>query len=415
MNLLAFQIALRSLFSKRSRYAHSAIGWVALIGLILGVTAQVVALSILGGFERHFTDSILSFNADLVLLRDGEISNPDLVRGQLLDYEKQGVKSSTPFLYREGLIAHHSKIKGFVIKGVESSSFTNVYNLNIKLYSKQSNLGNTSEIHVLDAATEAGVTPVLLGSDLAEYLGVTEQDPIVSILLPKGDIQKISDPKQFRKFKVVGTFSSGLYEFDSQFALMGLGSAQAFFEVPGVVTGYEMKVAELEKASQIAEAMAKDFSFPYQALSWDELNAEIFQALKLEKKLFFIIMGLIVIVAAANLIGLVVILISEQSKEISILKVMGMKNKILQRIFTFQGLFLAFIGIGAGCGLGYLAADFLAKHSFIRLAKEVYLVSELPVALSGQTLLWVFAFGSLSAYLATRLAARRVLGLHLDL
>ncbi len=415
MNFLALKIAFRSLFSKRSRYAHSSIGWVALIGLVLGISAQVVALSILVGFEKHFTQSILGFNADLVLLRDGEISNPNEVLPQVKLYESQGVKTITPFLYREGLIAHHSKVKGFAIKGIDLSTFSNVYKLEFKAFSEPEISDSKNMIQFLADEEKEGASSLILGVDLAEYLGVDSKDPYVSIMLPKGDIKKISDPKQFKKFKVIGTFASGLYEFDSQFALMDLTKAQKFFDLSHIITGYEMKVKDLKKASQIAEAMAQDFAFPYQALSWDELNAEIFQALKLEKKLFFIIMGLIVIVAAANLIGLVVILISEQSKEISILKVMGMKNKTLERIFAFQGLLLALSGIGLGCALGWGIAKLLAHYSFIPLAKEVYLVSQLPIEVNARMLIWVCGFGILSAYGASRIASRRVIKLPLDL
>ncbi len=411
---LSFQIALRSLFSPRSRYAHSAIGWVALIGLILGVAAQVVAISILGGFEKQFTESILGFNADLVLLRDGEISNPSEVLAELKSYEKEGVRAITPFLYREGLVAHKSKVKGFIIKGIDTNTFSNVYNLTFKGFNDYSNPFQTSLLEKIPSQPEEGI-PIVLGSDLAEYLGVSPEEPMVSILLPKGNLQKITDSHAFKKFRVIATFSSGLYEFDSQFALMDLSQAQQLFDLPNVVTGYEMKVRDLKKASQIAESMAKDFHFPYQALSWDELNAEIFHALKLEKKLFFIIMGLIVLVAAANLIGLVVILISEQSKEISILKVMGMKNKILKRIFTLQGLILAILGVSLGCLLGWLLTSYLTHHSIVNIAKEVYLVSHLPIELSLKTMGWIFTFGILSSYLSAKLASRKVLGLKLDL
>lgn len=415
MNFLSFKIALRSLFSKRSRYAHSAIGWVALLGLILGVAAQVVALSILSGFEKHFTESILGFNADLVLLRDGEISDSASVLKQLKNYERQGVKAMTPFLYREGLIAHHSKVKGLVTKGIETSTFKDVYNIKVNLYDLQKISESKPAIQSLSFESSSQLTPLLLGSDLAEYLGVKAEDPFVSILLPKGDLKSLSNPQAFQKFQVIGTFSSGLYEFDSQFALMDLAKAQSFYAVPDIVSGYEMKVQNLSQAAQLAEAMSKDFNFPFQALSWDELNAEIFQALKLEKKLFFIIMGLIVIVAAANLIGLVVILISEQSKEISIFKVMGMKNKTIKNIFTLQGLFLALLGICLGCALGYLLAYQLAHHSLINIAKEVYLLSEVPVALSWEMFVWVFVFGFLTSYLATQFASRKVSKLDLDL
>src|SRR5262245_27278022 len=131
-----FWIALRSLFSRRSRYAHSAIGWITILGLVLGVTTQVVALSILGGFQKTFTRSILGFNAHLVLMREGEISDPNQVLKKLEAFRGgEGITSVTPFLYREGLAAHHSKIKGIVIKGIDPLTFQRVYDVKIRLFS----------------------------------------------------------------------------------------------------------------------------------------------------------------------------------------------------------------------------------------------------------------------------------------
>ncbi|GEM_PF-1291802 len=410
---LALKIAFRSLASRRSRYAHSAIAWIALLGLILGVAAQVVAVSILAGFEQHFTQSILGFNAHLVLLREGEINETAFVLGKLKNYEStSALQAITPFLYREGLIAHRSKVKGIAIKGIEPITFSKVYDLQIRLFKGKADENN----NIQKALEEVGEMPsLLLGTDLAETLEIKPDDNIVSILSPHGDLKKISDVNQFKKFRVVGTFSSGMYEYDSQFAFLNLKSAQDFFEAPQVVTGFEMKVADLTKASPLAEEMAKDFSFPYQALSWDELNAEIFRALKLEKKLFFIIMGLIVLVAAANLIGLIVILVSAQSKEISILKAMGMKNKTLQRIFTLQGLLLALVGILSGACLGIFSSYFLAHHYLIPLAKEIYLISALPISFSWKMMAWVMGFGGGVSYLATSIASRRIIHLDLDL
>lgn len=408
---LNLSIAIRSLFSKRSRYSHSAIGWVALVGLILGVAAQVIAFSILSGFEKQFTESILGFNADLVVLREGEIDDPEQVLRKIKTYEKEGVKAITPFLYREGLIAHRSKTKGLVVKGIDTSSFSNVYSLKFKVYDSVKN----SALSLLKSQDNSSEIPLILGADLADYLGISASNPYVNLLSPQSELSASSPAKPFKKFKVLGTFSSGLYEFDSQFALASLDHVQEFFNVPGVITGYEMKVQDLPKASEIAKTMSREFPFPFQVLSWDELNSEIFQALKLEKKLFFIIMGLIVLVAAANLLGLVFILISEQSKEISILKAMGMKNKTLKSIFTFQGLILGTLGVILGCALGGVLAELISHYAWIHMTKEVYLISKLPIEMNYKVLCGVATFGLACTYLASWFASRRVLELKLDL
>ena len=409
---LPFRIALRSLFSKRSRYLHSAIGWIAVIGLILGVASQAVALSILGGFEEAFTRSILGFNAHLVLMREGEISDPAEVLKKLKPYENQeGITSKTPFLYREGLLTHHGKVKGAVLKGIDPLTFGSVYDVKLRIFSSSSPGGSLAEV----LKNKGSAPPILMGSDLAEYLGVTPDDRMISILSPQGDLKKITDVNNFKRFEVVGTFTSGLYEYDSQFSLIDLNQAQEFFKAPGRITGYEMRVGNLKQAHALADQLGEVFGFPYQLISWDELNSEIFKALKIEKKLFFLIMGLIVAVAAANLIGFIVVLVAGQSKEVSILKAMGLSSRKVGRIFFWQGMILALIGVLVGSGLGWVVSMMLSHYAWITLAKEVYLVSKLPIVLSWTNFLGVLIFSLVISWGATQWATRRVRRLEWDL
>jgi len=409
---IALWIALRSLFSRRSRYAHSAIGWITVLGLTLGVAAQCVALSILGGFEKSFTQSILGFNAHLVVMREGEIDQREPVLDKILSLAgPNAITGATPFLYREGLMAHHSKVKGVVFKGIDPLTFPRVYDVKVRLFRDLAAKSSLDEL--LKPHGDEG--RLLLGVDLADSLGVKDDDRIVSVLSPQGDLKRISDVNNFKRFEVVGTFESGLYEYDSQFAFLSLPEAQAFFKVPGKITGWEMRLADYGQAKPLARRLEKALGIPFQAISWDELNAEIFYALKLEKKLFFIIMGLIVVVAAANLVGLVVILVSDQTREVSIFRAMGMKAKTLKKVFTLQGMLLALTGAVLGTALGWMLSSFLATHALFKLAKEVYLVSALPIDLSVWNMAGVLVFCLIVSYGATQIAARRLMKMKLDL
>lgn len=409
---LPFWIALRSLFSRRSRYAYSAIGWIAVIGLMLGVASQSIAVSILGGFEKVFTQSILGFNAHLVLMKEGEIADPEAVLQDLKPFENpEGITHITPFLYREGLIAHHGKVKGGILKGIDPLTFGDVYDVKLRIFSSSSASPPLPEA----LKNGEGEPKILLGSDLAEYLGVTPEDRTVSILSPQGDLKKIADVNNFKRFEVAGTFSSGLYEYDSQFALLTLSQAQSFFKSEGRVTGFEMRMGAPQEAQEWAGRMEKTFPPPFQIIPWQELNAEIFQALKLEKRLFFLIMGLIVTVAAANLIGLIVISVAHQSGEISILRAMGMRSKKIARIFFWQGMMLSLLGVVLGTMLGAAVSYFLSSHALFSIAKEVYLISSLPISLSWKNFLGVVLFSVGISFLVTKLAARRATQLNLDL
>ncbi len=399
---LAFLIATRSIFNRRSKYAHSAIGWIAIIGLMLGVASQTVTLSILAGFEKTFTESILGFNADLFLNREGEIDHPQKILAELESNPQ--IRSITPFLYREGLVAHHSKVKGVVLKGIDPLTFQKVYGVTFRLFSASPNFLSLFS----PENQKSHDPPIIVGSDLAKELGVSDQERKISILSPQGDLKNITAVNNFKNFEVIGTFSSGLYEYDSQFALLDLTQAQKFFGVSNQVTGFEMKIADLKRAKDLAVQLREKFGFPYQVVPWDELNSEIFEALKLEKKLFFILMGLMIAVAAANLIGLIVVLVSGQSKEIAILKAMGMSTQTLNRIFTLQGVLLALVGIFFGVILGSGICALLKTYSLIELAREVYLVSSLPILFSVKNILLIVAFSFLVSYLTASLASRRL-------
>ncbi|MBL7684497.1 MAG: ABC transporter permease [Deltaproteobacteria bacterium] len=408
---LAFQIAIRNLFSRRSQSMGSAIGWIAIFGIMLGVASQLVAVSILTGFEKTFTKAILGFNAHVVLMKEGEIQTSEKIDERLkASSSGNEIKSMTPFLYREGLMAHHGRVKGVVLKGIDPLTFQGVYDVTLRIFSDS--LKNKSFEKWFES-NDANLPPIVLGSDLADLLGVTAHDRTISILSPQGDLKNVSDIRNFKKFEVVATFQSGLFEYDSQFALLDLKTSQDFFHAENRVTGYEMRVHNLEKAHLIAQHLSNEFGIPFQAVSWDELNAEIFQALKLEKKLFFIIMGLMVLVASANVLGMMVISVSRQTREISILKALGMSPRHLRSIFWIQGLALSWLGVLLGSFLGLCVSYYLSHYSLIHLAREVYLVSELPVFISFYNFLIVFLFavgltGIVAAFSSHQLLKRKL-------
>jgi len=404
-----FFLLKRNLIPRSEFFSLKGMATVALLGIVLGVAAQSVTLSILDGFEKSFKQSILGFNAQLVLLKEGDIENSEDLQKQLLDYTDKGIRAMTPFLYRETLIVYHSTIKGVVLKGIDPQSFSNVYQVQITPFSPNSKPG----AQILSETAE--YPPVILGRDLAEQLALKPEDPFISVFSPEGNLSKVADEKNFKRFQVVGVFSTGLYEYDSQFMLVNLSTAQSFFKIPDKITGFEMKVEPLEAASSLATQLQNVFETPYQIISWNQLNAEIFQALRIEKQVFFILMGLLVLVASSNLVGLMIVLIAAQRKEVSILRALGMKSRNLKALFALQGAFLAGMGVIIGLILGAGLTYGLAHFQIFDVAKEVYLVSKLPVAFSMKNFLQVFVFAMLISVIASLWAARRVTKIELDL
>ncbi len=391
---IIFWIAFRNLFSRRFRAKHSAIGWIALLGLLLAVAIQTVSLSILGGFEEAFTRSILGFNAHLVLMREGEITHLSEVENKLNAWKSpQGIIAETPFLYREGILTHQSQVRGVVIKGIDPFTFQNVYDVHFQYFPEE----------------KTKVPTLLLGKDLADSLGVNEKNREVSLLSPVGSLKKIN----FKKFEVAGIFTTGLYEYDSQFSFMNLKAAQTFFKAENTITGIEMKLGDWERAPRLAEKIENELGLPFQVIAWQELNQDIFQALKLEKKNFFLIMGLIILVASGNLMGLMVIFMIHQSREVATLRALGLSLSALRKIFILQGITVAFLGSVAGLTVGGFVSYGLSHFYFVPLAKEIYLVSSLPISLRFGYLMMTFLFSMGVSWLAIQFAARRLTALKL--
>ncbi len=382
---LYLQLIFRPLFSKRKALLGS-LAWIVILGLVLGVFAQSTAVSILSGFEKVFRQSILAFNAHLVLMKDSEISENGTVFKELQKLQEENkVTSIAPFIYREALLAYHSKIKGVVIKGAPIQSLTEVYSLQLSFLPEFQN--GISELE-----KKEGLTPILLGKALFEELKINPQDPIISLLSPKADLENIASSKNFERFKVIGTFSSGLYEFDSHFVFLSLAHAQNFYSLAGLVTGFEMQLPHLNEAKNLSQQLKVNLGSNYEAVSWDILNADIFESLKLERVMFFLIMGLIVLIASFNLLGLVAVLMSEQKKDFSILNALGLSAFRLKFIVVFQCVFLSFVGVTLGLALGAIVAFVLNHFQWIRLAQEVYLISELPLEFKLTDTLAIFIY-----------------------
>ncbi|MBF0493185.1 MAG: ABC transporter permease [Deltaproteobacteria bacterium] len=368
---LTLQLIFRPLFSKRKALIGS-LAWIVILGLVLGVLAQSTAVSILSGFEKVFQQSILAFNAHLVLMKDSELSENGVVFKDLEKLkEASQIKSIAPFIYREALLAYHSKIKGVAIKGTPIQSLSGVYSLQISL------LPNAMSVSELEKNER--IVPVLLGKALFEELKINPQDPVISLLSPKADLENISSSKNFERFKVIGTFSSGLYEFDSHFVFLSLANAQQFYGLAGLVSGFEMQLNDFKQAKSLAIQLKEKLGLGYEAVSWDVLNADIFDSLKTEKGMFFLMMGLIVLIASFNLVGLVAVLFSEQKHDFATLSVLGLSALRLKFLVVAQCFFLSLTGVSFGLLLSATLAFALNHFHWIRLAQEVYLISELPL------------------------------------
>jgi lipoprotein-releasing system permease protein len=379
-------ISKRYLSAKRKQVFVSVITFISIFGIFLGVAALIIVLAVMNGFEEDLRTKILGIKSHIELTTDmtGPMKDYQKVREKIADVE--GVVASTPFIYSQAMIRSGNGVTGVIIRALDTQSAFKVINLG-KV--KEGNIEYLNKIprEISLNYKSNGVPPdgIVIGKEMARTLGVFLYDTItiispVSISTPMGMVPRM------KKFVVVGIFESGFYEYDSTLAYLSLQSCQDFLQMGNTVTGIDIKVDDIYKADGIARKIQSKLGFPFWTQNWMQMNKNLFSALKLEKHVMFIILSLIVLVAAFNIISALIMIVMEKNKDIAILKSMGATSRSIMKIFIFQGLIIGVIGTALGCVTGLAVALNLQKVSifvekifrFKILPGDVYYLSELP-------------------------------------
>ena len=388
-------IALRYLKSKKR---HKGISFNALIstgGVALGVMALLVVLSVMSGFHEDLQKKILGVNAHVIILDyRGTIGKYDDVIKKLED-EKE-ISSFAPFVLGQVMVSSGKKAHGVFLKGIKpemESKTTDVFK-----YIKE---GNPE-----DLSPKNGTPGIIIGKELSRSLGVFTGDTI-NIVSPFGEIGPLGVLPKVKPFRVAAIFEVGMFEYDSNLVFTDIKPAQEFFGIDKGITGIELRVKDIYKASTTRERLQEKLKFPYYAKDWMQMNRNLFSALKLEKFAMFIILVLIILVASFNIVSTLIMNVIEKSREIAILKAMGATNKGIMTIFMLQGLLIGIVGTIIGVSCGYLLNYVLDTYQIIKLPPDVYYLSHLPVKMK----LFDFLVVSLSAvtisFLATIYPARQ--------
>ena len=377
-------IGLRYLRAKRKQAFVSIITFISIAGISLGVAALIIVLAVMNGFEAELRNKILGINSHIVLMEYG---------GSIKDYKKvmseigevEGVVASTPFIYSQAMLKRGHSVSGVVLRGLSTESAKRVINLGKMEEGSVDYLSEKGRSTIQLKADVVSFPGIVIGKELARNLGAFLFDT-VSVLSPMGVSTPMGMVPRMKKFLVVGIFDSGFYEYDSSLAFLSLKECQKFLNMGDIVTGIEINVVNIYKAKKIAEAIEKKLGYPYWARNWMQMNKNLFSALKLEKRVMFIILSLIVLVAAFNIICTLIMVVMEKNRDIAILKSMGATAKSIMKIFILQGVIIGTIGTILGSAFGLAVALNLEKVSlsieklfgFSILPKDVYYLSELP-------------------------------------
>jgi len=373
-------VATRYLRAKRRQAVIGVITIISVIGVTAGVASLVIALSINAGFQKDLQDQLLGSQSHINLVR---VQNDGIEDWQALMErlaKQPRVTGVAPAMYGQVMASRAARASGALVKGVIPK-----YENRVSELLKSIKFGSAAALEPCadtDEACKAGKTipPIVLGKDLAETIGATVGSTIM-IISPQGELSPIGMMPKYQQFKVTGIFRSGFYNYDSAWAFIRLSDAQRLFSLPDtVISVIEFKIDDLYKAEEVGNALEKAAGPGFVAKSWMDENRALFKALRLERVVTFLTIGLIIFVAALNILISLIMMVMEKTKDVAVLISMGAKRRQIRGIFMFQGVLIGVIGTIAGLILGYGVAIAGAKYHFVTLSAEVYSIDYLPFA-----------------------------------
>ena len=404
-------VATRYLRAKRRQAFIGVITGISILGVAAGVASLIVALAINNGFRQDLQARLLGSTAHISLLRVESDGIHDW-RPLLEKLSKQPhVMAAAPAIYEQVLISRGPRARGAVLKGMLPQYERKVSDLlnSVTLGSAASleeegtdATGGAQQIIAKARATAAGegagstqaespddlagvqqrvaaMPPIILGKDIADELGATVGS-VVLVTSPQGELTPFGMVPKYIRFHVAGIFNSGFYDYDSSWAFIRLSDAQELFGLGDVISVIQFKIDDIYLAGEVAEQLQKQAGHGFMAKNWMEENKPLFHALKMEKVVTYITTGLIVFVAALNILISLIMMVMEKTKDIAVLMSLGTKKKQIRRVFIAQGVLIGVIGTAIGLVLGYAISWAGGHYHFISLSPEVYSIDYVPFA-----------------------------------
>ncbi|TWG82098.1 lipoprotein-releasing system permease protein [Cupriavidus gilardii J11] len=348
----------------------SFISMISMLGIALGVAALIVVLSVMNGFQKEVRDRMLSVLAHIEVVGPGTL--PDWRRTAEEALRNKEVVGAAPYVAAQAMLTRDDAVRGVLLRGVDPAEESQVSDI-----ASQFQAGSIADLH-------PGEFGIALGSELAAAMGVRVGEK-VTLVAPQGTITPAGVLPRLKQFTVIGVFSSGHYEFDSALALIDMQDAETLFRLDGP-TGVRLKLADMQRAPQVANELAGTLSGDLYLRDWSKQNRNWFAAVQTEKRMMFIILTLIIAVAAFNLVSTLVMTVTDKQADIAILRTMGAQPGSIMRIFIVQGVAIGFIGTVLGVAGGTLIATnidvivpFIERVLQVQfLPRDIYFISELP-------------------------------------
>jgi lipoprotein-releasing system permease protein len=386
-------VATRYLRAKRRQAVVGLVTIISILGVAAGVASLIVALAINNGFRQDLQDRLLGSTSHVNLLR----VESDGIRDWTSLLQRLGqqphVVAAAPAIYEQVLVSRGARARGAVLKGMIPSEERRVSDLlkSVKTGSAQAledsgtpTTPNPPKDELPDSLSAvhdriAAMPPIVLGKDMATDLGATVNS-VVLVTSPQGELTPFGMVPKYIRFRVAGIFNSGFYDYDSSWGFVRLSDAQQLFGLGDVVSVLEFKIDDIYRAPEVAKQLETAAGKGFMATQWMEQNKALFRALRLERLVTFITIGLIVFVAALNILISLTMMVMEKTKDIAVLMSMGTKQAQIRRIFILQGMLVGVLGTALGLLLGFALSWAGAHYHLLSLSAEVYSIDYVPFA-----------------------------------
>jgi len=355
-------VAMRHLRSRRRHAFVSLITVISVLGIMLGVAALITVIAVMTGFSSYMQERILGTTSHILVTGAGGLSDASGVLDEVKSHPE--VVAAAPYVMGQSLLKTNGDVIGVVVRGIDPQMESSVTDL--------------SKNMVEGAITELDDKGIIIGIEMSRQRGLRLGDS-VTLVSPSEVSSPFGMVPILERFAVAGIFDTGMYEYDTGLVLVTIPAAREFFDLGERVTGVAVKVRDVYRTGSVVKDLQESLGYSFWVRDWKEMNQNLFSALKLEKITMFVILVLIVVVAAFNIIGTLILVVMEKGREIAILKAMGATRKSIGRIFMIEGLVIGLGGTVFGLLLGLGLCYILARYQFVELPSSVYYVTTLPV------------------------------------
>jgi lipoprotein-releasing system permease protein len=343
----------------------------ATLGVAVGVMVLVIVIAVMTGFQSELKKRILGIEAHMLVMRhSGWIENHHEVQDQLETVE--GVKDAAPFVFGQGMLRAAGGVSGLVLRGIDPDKST--IQVDIR--------DGKTLAQLLASNVQSHETGIVLGSVLAEKLKLKPGDGAMLMVLGGRQTNSTRQLPRMHRLKVVGMFETGMHQYDGSIGYIHMKPLQRMVGVGDLVTGFEVRVEDPDKVEAAAAGVISKLGFQYWANHWKQMHHNLFSMLALQKLMMYVILTLIIVVAAFNVASALIMMVREKTKDIAIMKAMGATHGSLKKIFLGKGLVIGAVGISIGVITGLALCTVLNRYQFIELPGDVYFLTSLPVELS---------------------------------